>query len=118
MPDFRAVPSLDELALHPEQAAELSVDVVLSLHARAVRALMALEAPLLAVRANGRAASSEPNAGDRFLDAVQVGAMIGKSKSWVEKNTEALPKRRKVGGEGMWSEREIQTWMKHRETWD
>jgi predicted DNA-binding transcriptional regulator AlpA len=42
----------------------------------------------------------------------------GTEPAWVEKNTEALPKRRKVGGEGKWSEHEIQQWMKHRESWD
>jgi predicted DNA-binding transcriptional regulator AlpA len=64
-----------------------------------------------------RAAANPDGHGDRFLNGDEVAAIIGKSRSWVEKNTDALPCRRKVGGEGLWSEREIQRWMKHREPW-
>jgi predicted DNA-binding transcriptional regulator AlpA len=115
--DLHALPTLDDLAAHPERAAELPPETVAALHYRAVRVLMALEAPLLA-RSGRVDRAAEPNGSDRFLDAEQVGVLIGKSKSWVEKHPEELPKRRRVGGEGKWSEREIQQWMKHRETWE
>jgi predicted DNA-binding transcriptional regulator AlpA len=116
MSDPRAVPSLDEVI--PEQAAELAPDIARALLRRCSeeqRRLAELhDALMIAAFANG-AAHRETR--DRFLDADEVGTMIGKSRSWVEKNTEILPKRRKVGGEGKWSEREVQQWMRYRETW-
>jgi excisionase family DNA binding protein len=51
--ELRTIPTLEELAAHPERAVGLPRDVVLALHARAVRVVMALEAPLLALAANG-----------------------------------------------------------------
>jgi predicted DNA-binding transcriptional regulator AlpA len=114
MSELRAVPSLDELAAHPEKAAELSAETVAALYSK----VRQTEAALLARLLLERPAVANGNGSDRFLDAAAVGAMIGKSRSWVEKHPEDLPKRRKVGGEGMWSEREVQTWMKHRETWE
>jgi predicted DNA-binding transcriptional regulator AlpA len=113
--ELRAVPTLDELAADPGKAEELPPGEASLLFVK----VRNLEAVLLARMIASREAAAEHNgAGDRFLDAAALGALIGKSKSWVEKHTEELPKRRKVGGEGMWSEREVQTWMKHRETWD
>ena len=55
--------------------------------------------------------------GDRFLDASEVGAMIGKSRSWVEHNVDKLPERRRLGGECRWSEQEIQRWMQNAPRW-
>jgi predicted DNA-binding transcriptional regulator AlpA len=108
------VPTLDEIAANPARADVLSVEVVKRLLIRHAAVGELLLGRLIAAPT----VEPKPNGTDRFLDAGEVGAMIGKSKSWVEKKTEALPKRKKVGGKGMWSEREIQTWMKHRETWD
>jgi predicted DNA-binding transcriptional regulator AlpA len=55
--------------------------------------------------------------GDRLLDASEVGRLIGKSRGWVEHNVADLPERIRVGGEGRWSERELQRWMVNRPRW-
>ena len=110
------MPTLDDVARDPSMATALPLEVVEQLLVKHNAAGQALLARLLAARAqNGAPARNET---DRFLDAGQVGAMIGKSKSWIEKNPEGLPKRLKVGGEAKWSERELQAWMKRREPWD
>jgi predicted DNA-binding transcriptional regulator AlpA len=110
--DLRVVPTLDELATDPAKAVMLTPEV-----AKALLVKVAGLHVVLLISALTTTPTPSANGTDRFLDAADVGAMIGKSKSWVEKNTESLPKRRKVGGEGKWSEREIQAWMRHRETW-
>lgn len=55
---------------------------------------------------------------NRLLDAAEVGQLIGKSRSWVEHNISELPERIRVGGEGRWSEHEIQRWMLNRPRWN
>jgi predicted DNA-binding transcriptional regulator AlpA len=112
--DPHAIPTLDEIAANPAKADMLPVDVVKRLLVRHAITGEVLLARLIAAPS----AEPKPNGTDRFLGAGEVGAMIGKSKSWVEKNTEMLPKRRKVGGEGKWSECELLAWMKNREMWD
>jgi predicted DNA-binding transcriptional regulator AlpA len=109
------LPTLDELVADPAKASALPRDAIQALFVRVNQLNGLLLGCLLAASAQPESSS---NAGDRFLDAYQVGAIIGKSRSWVEKNTDALPKRRRVGGEGKWSEREIQRWMQYRENWD
>jgi len=114
MSDLQTLPSLDELAADPSKVNVLAVEVVKQLLVRHATLGEVLLARLIAVPTPER----KPDGTDRFLDASAVGAMIGKSRSWVEKHPEVLPKRRRVGGEGKWSEREIQQWMKYRETWE
>jgi excisionase family DNA binding protein len=59
--ELRPVPSLDALAALPELASSLPRDVVLTLHARAVRVVLALEGPLLAAAAeNGKSPDVRP----------------------------------------------------------
>jgi predicted DNA-binding transcriptional regulator AlpA len=113
MPELRGLPTVAELIADPTKAESMPPSEAGLLFVK----VQNLAAVLLARMVDGGRGTPEHNGGDRFLDAAAVGAMIGKSRSWVEKHPENLPKRRKVGGEGMWSEREIQTWMKHRETW-
>jgi len=107
------MPTLDELAADLSKAAALPPDaaskllvIVAGLHAA------------LQVAATIPPLSLPHSDADRFLDAAEVSAMIGKSVSWIEKNTAELPKRRRVGGEGKWSRRELIRWMKHRPAWD
>jgi len=107
-------PDVRELLDEPSRVAELPPEAARTLFVR----VAALQAALTAAMLPPLSLEKPAQNGDRFLDATEVGAMIGKSKSWVEKNTAELPPRRKVGGEGKWSEREIQTWMKHRDAWD
>jgi predicted DNA-binding transcriptional regulator AlpA len=116
--NLRTMPTLDEL--DPSKAAALPIEIIEALLVKHALVGNVLLAALVSAHANDTPSpmNTGANGSDRFLDVGEVGTMIGKSRSWVEKNTEALPKRRKVGGEGKWSEREIQQWMKHRETWD
>jgi hypothetical protein len=86
------VPSLDELAAHPEMVAELSAETAAALYSK----VRHTEAALLARLLLERPTPATGNGADRFLDAAAVGVMIGKSRSWVEKHPEDLPKRRKV----------------------
>ena len=107
-------PTLDDLAADPAKAMSLPVEVARALLPK----VASLHEVLLVSALAPHAAAPRANPGDRFIDADEVGDMIGKSKSWVEKNTAVLPKRKRVGGEGKWSEREIQQWMRYREPWD
>jgi hypothetical protein len=113
--DLRQLPTLDELATHPELATELRADAVLLLHARAVRALVALEGPLLV----GGHTKSSPVAngngqGEQLLGAEQVGQMLGRGKSWVEHHLDSLPRRRSLLGEPMWLKSDVARWIEGR----
>jgi predicted DNA-binding transcriptional regulator AlpA len=109
---LQTVPTLDELAADPAKAMKLPIEVAKALLVK----VAGLQAALL-TSALTSALTPTTSSIDRFLDTGEVAAMIGKSRSWVEKNTAELPRRRKVGGEGKWSERDVQQWMKHREFW-
>lgn len=112
---LRALPSLDELLRDPARAAELPVDAARALYARASALTGAL---LVRSMAADPAENGRPHAsGDRLLGPADVAARIGKSRSWVEKNTDELPPRRRVGGEGRWSESEIEAWIRSRPRW-
>jgi predicted DNA-binding transcriptional regulator AlpA len=108
------VPSLDELAADLTKAGALPPEVA---RLQLVR-VAALHAALQVAATASPPATSHQAGGDRFLDAAEVGAMVGKSVSWIEKHTEELPKRRRVGGEAKWSRDEIIYWMRHRPPWD
>jgi DNA-binding transcriptional regulator YiaG len=58
--DLRTIPTLDQLAEHPERAIGLPSDTILALHARAVRVFAALEAPLLALAVKGHPTDVTP----------------------------------------------------------
>ena len=101
-----ALPGLDELTAHPDRAAELTPDAAQALLVRCseqVARLAALRDVLLVAAFTHGAARRDT--GDRLLDKDAVAAKIGKSRSWVEKHADALPARRRVGGEALWSER-------------
>lgn len=114
-----AMPGLDELAVHPERAAELIPEVAQALLSRCFAEITRLAALrdvlIITAFANG---AVPRDTSDRLLDKDAVAAKIGKSRSWVEKNATDLPSRRRVGGEGLWSERELEVWIKHRPRWD
>jgi predicted DNA-binding transcriptional regulator AlpA len=108
MTRLSSMPEIEELLENPSRVADLPPEAARTLFVR----LAALQAALtVAVLPAPAAARSPLQNGDRFLDAEEVGAMIGKSRSWVEHNVEELPEPRRVGGERRWSEREIQHWM-------
>lgn len=119
MTDLRAVPTLDELAAHPQRAAELTSEAARTLLPRCSEELVRLaelrDVLLLAAFANGTA---KRESGDRLLDAEAVAVKIGKSRSWLEKHTDELPPRRRVGGEALWSERELEAWIRTRPRWE
>lgn len=110
---LRSLPTLTELVERPELAAGLPPDVALPLCVK----VAALQAALaIASRPPAPVVRTAPT-GDRFLNVAEVAERIGKSRSWVQKNHGELPSRRRVGGEGLWSEREIEAWIRHRPTW-
>jgi hypothetical protein len=108
-----STPEIRELLEDPSRVAELPREAVLALYTR----MAALQAALTAALLPPASPEKPQQDGDRFLDAAGVGTVIGKSRSWVEHNVEILPERRRVGGEGRWSEREIQGWMKNAPRW-
>lgn len=110
----RSVPTLDELAAHPERATELPAGVARQLYVQVAALKAALAATLLA---SPVAAPVRPPHGDRFVGPAEVAVKIGKSRSWVEKHAAELPPRRRVGGEGLWSERELEAWIRARPRW-
>jgi predicted DNA-binding transcriptional regulator AlpA len=115
MTRLSSTPEIHELLENPSRVAELPPEAARILFVRLAALQAALTVAILPASASEKSRSQ--NGGDRFLDATEVGVVIGKSRSWIEKNTDVLPKRKKVGGEGKWSEREIQMWMRHREAW-
>ena len=110
----RSILSLDELAAHPERVGELAADTVRHLYVRVATLKVALWANL---PPSIPAVSPASRDGDRLLGPAEVAARICKSRSWVEKHANELPPRRRVGGEGLWSEREIDVWIRTRPRW-
>ena len=106
------VPTLDEVAAHPEQAALLQRAAVLALHARAVRALAALEGPLLAQINESADRGCEPEA--RLLDARAVAQLLGVSKSWVDHHLAELPRPIRIGSRARWRQVDIERWLRTR----
>lgn len=112
------LPNVDDLAAHPEHTSELAPDTARSLLAacseRILRLSQLRDSLMLLVMSSAAATRRDE---DRFLDVCAVAAKLCKSKSWVQKNVDALPARRKIGGEGLWSERDIEAWMRSRPRW-
>jgi hypothetical protein len=74
---LRATPSFEDLLANPSRAVELPAAAARELFVRLAAVQAALTTALLP-------AQSPSWNGDRFLDAAEVGARIGKSRSWVE----------------------------------
>lgn len=107
-----AIPSLDELVGQPGRAAALAPHI-----ARAMAPKVAALHAELMIAALAPTPAPQAQGDDRLLGPDEVAVRIGKSRSWVEKNTADLPKRIRVGGEGLWSRREIEAWVRHRPLW-
>jgi predicted DNA-binding transcriptional regulator AlpA len=106
-------PTFEDLLADPSRVHELPLAAARTLFVR----LAALQATLTTAILPVTPIEKRTSTTDKFLDAAEVGAMIGKSRSWVEHHVGDLPERRRVGGEGRWSEREIQHWMQNCPTW-
>jgi predicted DNA-binding transcriptional regulator AlpA len=117
MPDLRSIPDLDSLARDLERAAALPAEIARKLYVR-VCALQAALSTALLPAADVSAGRNADRSGDRLLGPAEVAARIGKSRSWVEKHPDELPPRRRVGGEALWSERELEAWIRNRPRWD
>jgi predicted DNA-binding transcriptional regulator AlpA len=113
MTRLSSTPEIHELLENPSRVAELPPEAARTLFVRVAALQAALTTTLLPTLSLEKAAQN----GDRFLDATEVGTMIGKSRSWVEHNLDKLPQRRRVGGEGRWSQREILRWMQNAPRW-
>ena len=111
--NVRGLPSLDELAAHPERVTDLPPEVVKRLLVR-----HAAVGELLLARLIETLVIEPKNGADRFLDAADVATIIGKSISWIDHNLDELPAPRRLGGERKWSERELLRWMQNRPRWD
>ena len=109
------MPAIEELLENPSKVADLPAEAARILFVRLATLQAALAVAVLPVALPTKAPSQN---GDRFLDAEEVGRLIGKSRSWIEHNVDQLPPRRRVGGEGRWSEQEIQHWMLHAPRWN
>ena len=107
-------PSVAELLEDPMRVTELAPGASRSLVVR----LAALQAALTVALLPSPQQAKPSRDGDRFLNAGEVGTMIGKSRSWVEHNHAELPARRRVGGEALWLASEIGRWMVNRPRWD
>lgn len=106
-----AVPTLDELAAHPERANDLASDVLRALAWKCVAVLTALNV--------ASTAPSEPltplhDDGERLLTVPEVARRIGMSTSWVEKHTADLPARVSVAGNPRWRKHDLERWIKNR----
>ena len=114
----RESPNLDDLVVHPEQASELPLDAAQALltlcSERILRLSAVRDSLMLAVASSLGAARHDA---DRFLDVSGVAAKICKSVSWIQKNGNQLPARRRIGGEALWSEREVEAWMRSCPRW-
>lgn len=86
--ELRPIPTLDRVAEHPEDAAGLPRDAVLALHARCVRALAALEAPLLAVASGNGRTELEP---DRLLGIEEAARRLSVTTDWLYRRSRSLP---------------------------
>ena len=86
LPADAAQTSLDDLAACPELATQLGRQAVLALHARAVRALAALEGPLLAhVAAVAESATSVSSTSSsmQLLTVAEAARRMGFARSYV-----------------------------------
>lgn len=108
------MPAIEELLENPSRVADLPAEAARLLFVRLAALQAALTVAVLPATTPDRSPSQN---GDRFLDAEEVGALVGKSRSWIEHHVDELPERRRVGGEGRWSEREIRRWMEHCPRW-
>lgn len=112
---LRLIPNFAELLDDPIRAAELPADAARLLLVRVAALQAALSAALMPPSSAATASASH---GDRLLGVADVAVKVGKSRSWVEKHVDELPPRRRVGGEGLWSERELEAWIRTRPRWD
>jgi predicted DNA-binding transcriptional regulator AlpA len=104
--DASATPTLDDIARDVRAAKRLSP-------AQAEEMQLGCVAVLAALRERA-AQQVAPIADDRLIDAEQVAALIGFSKSWVEKNIDKLPQRVSVEGAPRWLLSVVLAWMKAR----
>jgi predicted DNA-binding transcriptional regulator AlpA len=110
-----STPDIRELLEDPSRVADLPAEVARALFVR----VAALQAALTVTVVPASTPDDSPTYhGDRLLDAEQVGRLLGKSRSWVDHHVEDLPPRRRVGGEGRWSEKEIQRWIQNAPRWN
>ena len=110
MKDLAAI-SLDQLAHSPEDVTDLPMEYVEILSNKAMTVLNAI------MLRRSRETSVRPPVDPELLTAEGVGHIIGKSKSWVNKNRDFLPQRRQVGDKPMWLRSEILKWVKARPAW-
>jgi len=115
MTALRVVARLDDLAREPARARDLSLEDLCALYTQAATVHAIL---IAALHTHQQIHVPAARAGDRLLGPQEVADRIGKSRSWVQKHAADLPPRRRIGGEGLWSERELDAWLRTRPPWD
>ena len=83
-----AIPTLDELAAHPERAADLPVEVLQGLLSRCVTLQGGLLGALIAASGRNGQRPAEP---DTLLDVEAAAQRLGVSKDWVYHHAHQLP---------------------------
>jgi len=110
--NLTVLPTLDELAAHPERAGDLPVEVLLSLLAKCGALQTGLLGALFATSGRNRHMPANDD-GERLLTVPEVAARIGMSPSWVEKHTADLPMRVSVAGNPRWRKSDLERWIKN-----
>ena len=90
---LQSMPTLDELAAHPELAFELPRSALLALHTRVVVVLAAITGPLSSMDPDARRQISE----DHLLGVNEAAKRLSASKDWLYRHASRLPFTVRVG---------------------
>jgi predicted DNA-binding transcriptional regulator AlpA len=100
---MRALPTLADLAAHPERVTELAAEDARALLIQ----LMTLQGPLLAAAMAG--ASGAPS--DRLLKVEDAAARLGQSNDWLYRHAATLPFTVRQGRGLRFSERRLEAYI-------
>ena len=106
------VPTLNDLAAHPERASEISPATAGALLARLAGVQTALLARLLAPSGN---ASEAALVEDRLLTASEAAAQLGHSRDWIYRHAARLPFTVRTGRDVRFSAAGLARWIRTRQ---
>ncbi len=109
------VPTLDELAAHPERALELPPEVARDLLARLAPLQTVLLAQALTRSASGDGGQPETRGEDRLLSVKEAARKMNVSSDYIYRHAKDLPFTVRVGSRLLFSERGIEQWVRHRQ---
>ena len=106
---IKVMPTLDDLAVDPFLAKDLSSEEAIGMLAR----LMAVQ-PALMVQAMSREGEEHLKAGDRLLKADEVAERLNCETDWVYRNTDKLPFTRRLSSKQLrFSEKGLDKYIKN-----